>query len=143
METSKFPVSWIDFANVTRYSDVRAYTEFLGRVLRQCSKLASSATGKPCSPFHSGRTALDDVAKNKSVKFNKAPGRVLPQPSWLYHRCFCMVLHCFSYSLAQVSPSLAYLAFHHSHICSGHRLCQVYSVDSIARPLLSLPSIFT
>ena len=55
----------------------------------------------PCSPFRSGHTALDVVAKNKSVIFNnlKAPGRGLPQPSWTYHRCFCMALYCFSYTL--------------------------------------------
>ena len=53
----------------------------------------------PCSPFRSGRTALDVVAKNKSVMFNKAPIRGLPQPLWPYHRCFCMVLYCFFYTL--------------------------------------------
>jgi len=55
------------------------------------------------------------------------------------HRCFYIVLYCFSYSLRYHQASLSYLAFHHSHICSGHRLCQVYSVDSIARLLLSSP----
>ena len=52
----------------------------------------------------------------------------------LLHRPLLLLLY------SQVSPSLAYLTFHHPHICSGHRLCQVYSVDSIVRLLLLSPS---
>ena len=137
----KGPVSWFDLGIISRFLGVRVCTKFLGRAQRWCSNRQArqqAAWLYACILLWMHRYSLRCL--EQANWFKKAPGRgLLRQSSWPCHRCFYTVLYCFSYSLRYHQASRSYLAFHHSHICSGHRLCQVYSVDSIARLLLSSP----